>query len=286
MNTINSPLNSVEDILALFEATGISNPTEIQTNNVVALLNKTIPDVSVFLRAGIETAESIQRWRGLHHTMKTIDTVWEHQDRVTNMIPLCYDGIITTLDTFDFKKAGFMAKHHDMTEWLSPFGDIPTPLKLKLSPKLGTLLKKVESACLEILATMDNEEYKIDYHSVREILFEMENKQTPESQVVKYFDLLDAYMMSIHEYILWTTEFLERVEWYQKVFQKIYRGDYLPFLQEIQISNNNSQNQNQNCFSAYHFLDTKTLSTLPIDPHTLVDSFAYKLWQNQIVGLL
>lgn len=57
-------------------------------------------------------------------------------------------------------------------------------------------------ACLEILATMDSGEYNMDYNTVRETLLEMENKQTPEAQIVKYFDLLDAYMMSIHEYSL------------------------------------------------------------------------------------
>lgn len=85
---------------------------------------------------------------------------------------------------------------------MSPFGDIPTPLKLKLSPKLASLLKEVEMACLEILATMDGSDYDMNHSNIREALLEMENKETPEAQVVKYFDLLDAYMISIHEYSL------------------------------------------------------------------------------------
>ncbi len=47
---------SESDILDLFSATGISNPTEIQKNTVVSLLNRTIHDIEAFLQAGIETA--------------------------------------------------------------------------------------------------------------------------------------------------------------------------------------------------------------------------------------
>jgi len=93
-----------------------------------------------------------------------------------------------------------MAKNHDMTEGLSPYGDIPTPLKLSLPPTSLTLLKEVELACLEILSTMDSGEYQMNPDEIIKTLLEMENKETPEAQMVKYFDLLDAYMMSIHEY--------------------------------------------------------------------------------------
>jgi 5'-deoxynucleotidase YfbR-like HD superfamily hydrolase len=288
MNTATFSVHSIEDIYELFRSTGINNPTETQINNTVALLDRTIQDKEAFLNAGVEAVESMRRWRGLDTKMKTIDTVWEHQSRVANMIPLCQYFICAASSTFDFRKAWFMARHHDMTEWLSPFWDIPTPLKQALSPKLEVLFKNVDHACIEILAHKSDSDFQGTYTVIKEILLEMDAKKTRESQVVKYFDLLDAYMMSIHEYGLWTIEFLNRVEWYQAVFQKIYKGEYLPFLQEIQSSKNNilKQSQNQDCSPAWHLIDTKILSTLPIDPQTLIESFAYKLWKSHIARLL
>jgi hypothetical protein len=68
-------MNSSADILDLFKETGIDNPTEIQIQNVVALLERTIEDRQNFLNTGIQTAECMKRWRGLEDKMKTIDTV-------------------------------------------------------------------------------------------------------------------------------------------------------------------------------------------------------------------
>lgn len=272
-------MKSSADILDLFRETGIDNPTDIQIQNVVALLERTIEDKKNFLKAGMKKAESIKRWRGFENKMKIIDTVWEHQNRVRNMIPISQDIIVSAFWGFDFKKACFMASHHDMTEWLSPFGDIPTPLKLKLSPKLASLLKEVEMACLEILATMDGSDYDMNHSNIRDALLEMENKETPEAQVVKYFDLLDAYMISIHEYSLWTMEFLDRVEWYSSVFQKIHTGNYLPFLKELQ---NWIYIQSNNHPTVYSILDTKTLSTLEINPKGLITGVAYNFWKEHI----
>lgn len=68
-------MKSLSSIRDLFTETGIHNPTDIQIQNVVSLLERTIEDEKAFLSSGIETAESIQRWRGLDDKMKTIDTV-------------------------------------------------------------------------------------------------------------------------------------------------------------------------------------------------------------------
>jgi hypothetical protein len=49
---------------------------------------------------------------------------------------------------------------------------------------------------------MDGSDHDMNHSNIKEVLLEMENKITPESQIVKYFDLLDAYMMSFYEYSL------------------------------------------------------------------------------------
>ena len=269
-------------ILDLFRETGIENPTGTQTGIAAALLAGKIRDKKAFLEAGIETAESIQRWRGMEGIMKTVDTVWEHQNRVKNMIHMCQYVIGTWWIDFDLKKASFMARHHDMTEWLSPFGDIPTPLKRRLSPESASLLKKVEFACLEILSSMDSGEYGMNPNEIRESLIEMENKVTPEAQMVKYFDLLDAYMMSIHEYCLWTTDFLDRAEWYRAVFQEIHRGEYLPYLKQLQ----KSVYQNIDDHSPIEYLlDVNTLSKLEINSNILIHWAAYNFWKVHIARL-
>ena len=61
-----------------------------------------------------------------------------------------------------------------------------------------TLLKNIESACIDIIAHIEYAEY--DYETKKSILAEMEDKKSPEAQLVKYFDLIDAYMVSIREY--------------------------------------------------------------------------------------
>lgn len=68
-------MKSSADILDLFRETGIDNPTDIQIQNVVALLERTIEDKKNFLKAGMKKAESIKRWRGFENKMKIIDTV-------------------------------------------------------------------------------------------------------------------------------------------------------------------------------------------------------------------
>lgn len=168
-------------LIDLFRHTGIDNPSQTQIQLVQSLLSRKIHDIATFLESGLKTAESLQRWRGLEGKMKTVDTVWDHQLRVDDLIFLCWYYIINDWREFDFRKASFMARHHDMTEWLSPFWDIPTPIKMSLSSGHKKLLKDVEFACLEILATMDSGEYQMTYDQIMATFIEMEEKQTPEA---------------------------------------------------------------------------------------------------------
>jgi 5'-deoxynucleotidase YfbR-like HD superfamily hydrolase len=96
-------------------------------------------------------------------------------------------------------------------------------------------LKRVDHACLIILSNIDHN-LGISKDAIMDIFLEMEDKKTQEAQLVKYFDLLDAYMMSVHEHLFGTVEFLERFEWYRDIFEKIHRGEYLPFLQKILLT--------------------------------------------------
>lgn len=74
-------------------------------------------------------------------------------------------------------------------------------------------------------------------------------------------------------------EFLGRVEWYHSIFQKIYTGDYLPFMKKLHNSIYAKLDSNT---PACSLLDIGSLSTLKIDPKILINSTAYIFWKDHI----
>ena len=74
-------------------------------------------------------------------------------------------------------------------------------------------------------------------------------------------------------------EFLGRVEWYHSIFQKIYTGEYLPFVKELHNSIYSKLNNNT---PAQFLLDIESLSTLKIDPKILRTNTAYNFWKDHI----
>lgn len=109
-----------------------------------------------------------------------------------------------TVTGFDFRKATFMARYHDASEGISPLGDIPTNLKAKLSPQSHVLLEKIERRCIELMS----EPYYVEYdaNEVKEIFTEALDKSTREGLAMKWFDMVDAYMVIMREMELGNTE--------------------------------------------------------------------------------
>jgi hypothetical protein len=92
--------------------------------------------------------------------------------------------------------------------------------------------------------------------------------------LVKYFDLIDAYMVSIREYSSWNQAFYSRIEFYQKIFLRIRDDGYLPSVKQIyRRDTNNSMNS---------LFDIDTLATVAIDPVVLSDLSMYTYWKNNI----
>jgi 5'-deoxynucleotidase YfbR-like HD superfamily hydrolase len=87
--------------------------------------------------------------------MVSHDVVSEHQDRVTRMILFSQHIIHTSTEEFNFQKAVFIAQYHDVSEGISPLGDIPTNVKERLSKQSLQVLEDIELACIDILSSLN-----------------------------------------------------------------------------------------------------------------------------------
>jgi len=120
---------------------------------------------------------------------------------------------------------------HDILEWISPFGDIPTPTKLTLSIESQQLVDTIEWKLGRIYfhqrPPMNFEEYS------EEFLKDMLSKKSIESKVTSYFDKLDWFMVSFHELVAGNIDFIEPFTNYIKIFQDIQKGSKLPELQVL-----------------------------------------------------
>jgi hypothetical protein len=64
-------------------------------------------------------------------------------------------------------------------------------------------------------------DYYREHGTIEDILLEANAKITPESQMVKYFDILDGFCMAIHEYVLGNEDFLSPIQNYCSLFETI-----------------------------------------------------------------
>ncbi len=266
-------MSITQQIIALFWAAGISNPSINQIEKTRTLVVGNFDNSPEILKTWIKTAEDIRRWRDFPE-MSIIDTVWSHQRRVAKMVNTSQKAIISTLPEFDFKKTRFMAEYHDMSEGLSPLWDIPTPQKNAMSSDLRELLDKVEVSCIKILSTLSHPEFDQKSSSIEAMLQEMHDKKTPEAQLVKYFDLLDGFFISIYEFNCWNVWFMTPLEYYMDVFDKINQWAYLPIVREITLTINNKTKNT--------FFDISWFPQQSTDIRTYELSRPYTLWKDQI----
>lgn len=119
------------------------------------------------------------------------------------------------------------AEIHDILEWLSPFWDVPTPLKLWLSKKSQEIMDTVERKLWEIYiqrVPLAHWEYEYD----EAMLEDMITKKTLESQVLSYFDKVDWFLACFHELVAGNKDFLEPFWNYIAIFKDIKSWKKLP----------------------------------------------------------
>lgn len=221
LNEIETPESEVEtvrkltqDILALTEQEALSgnNPA---LNRMIALT-----DDRAWYLPRFEDYEMVYR-----------DYVGIHSERISL---LCWTNRPLFKEIFwpDFNDhyLTLYARVHDILEWLSPFWDIPTPLKLSMTQRSKDVMDLVERKLWEIYIRrlpLAHGEYEYD----EAMLEDMITKESLESQVLSYFDKVDGFITCFHELVAWNDTFLEPFHNYIAIFKDIKSGVKLPNLQ-------------------------------------------------------
>jgi len=188
-------------------------------------------------------------WENWDHNiwlrMNYQDYVWVHQERMYQTI-LLFELELTQL-WINVELLLFLARNHDNTEVLSIFWDVPTPIKKQFEAaveNIHILYERglVQDLCKNILWS----EISIEETRALESCIE---KCDVISQLLSYFDKLDALMVSLHEVLSWNSEhFLSKVEWYLNFIESVLNGSELPLLKGI-IENISEDSPLQDVFS-------------------------------------
>jgi len=160
------------------------------------------------------------------------DFVWIHEQRVQMLsMQWSLEYVRHHFKNIRPQYLNLYAWIHDILEWISPFWDIPTPIKLALSPESNALLDEIEWKLGEVLfkirPPLNQEKYS------PELLRDMLGKESIESKVTSYLDKLDGFMVVFHELVAWNRDFLVPFRNYINIFQDIKNWKKLPELQEL-----------------------------------------------------
>lgn len=192
----------------------------------------TSPKLSRMLYLTDERAKHIPRFE--HIPMIYRDYVGVHSDRIMLLCWFNRWGLFRRIFWEDFNDhyLTLYAKVHDILEGLSPFWDIPTPLKLWLSNRSQEVMDIVERKLWEILISkIPLSEYWDEYDE--DMLEDMITKKSLESQVLSYFDKVDWFIACFHELIAWNGNFREPFANYIAIFKDIKAWRKLPNLQVL-----------------------------------------------------
>lgn len=171
------------------------------------------------------------------------DNVSSHQERVAQLIQdtsffvyyTRYSGQLAY--EYNRDRAKKLAKIHDVIEWVSPFGDIATPVKIGLSPKSKLLFKSFEEKLISIVwEQYINLDITLEKKEIQWLMQESNQKETFESQLVSYLDKIDAFMLAFHEASAWNKLFIPVLKGYSIIFKKIQSWQSLPLLQPLFLS--------------------------------------------------
>ena len=208
------------------------NVTKIQ-----AILELTETDIEKNIHPGIRKMVALTEWRA--HFLPRFaslpmiyrDYVGLHSRRLQFLILFNSDLLKEIFgEEFNDHYATLYADVHDILEWISPFWDIATPIKDWLSKKSDEIKDLVERKLWEIfIYSLPLVHWEHEYD--RQMLEDMIDKETLESQVVSYFDKLDGFLACFHEIIAGNSKFREPFANYINIFKGIRDGKKLPALQ-------------------------------------------------------
>lgn len=152
-------------------------------------------------------------WRySMFERMYYRSNLWMHTHRMLWMIETTADISTKTLH-IDVNKARTLALVHDDAEMIT--GDIQAGHKFFMSK---TQLKKIDEAEEEAIGQLSRRfPKKLNGYSYEELLTRALQKDTPESQLVMYFDKLDAFCECLHEILAGNILFLRSVMFYERI---------------------------------------------------------------------
>ncbi len=137
---------------------------------------------------------------------------WMHAHRMLWMIEELAPLLKKHVPKLDINKCRVLALVHDDAEIIT--GDIQAGHKAQMNQKqLAKLDEDEEVAIYELAKKFPR---TVAGYSYRGLLFEALRKNTLESQVVNYFDKLDAYNESLHEFVSGNISILRSIMFYSR----------------------------------------------------------------------
>jgi HD containing hydrolase-like enzyme len=172
------------------------------------------------------------------------DYVWVHCARIEKCIDISLPEINEMFweDSYFYLK--FLSRYHDISEWISPIWDIPTPFKIIASQQDRETLEQFEKTLIEIVLLKYNFDSKSGKRTKREALVWYLEKQNIEDQFLSYLDKIDALFVCLHE-ISWGNKvcskqknlprvsFVWKLHWYLDFLKDVKKWQKLPLLQSV-----------------------------------------------------
>jgi hypothetical protein len=225
---------SHEDIIKYCLSCGSTQKEVLQNmQHILETINWKSKEVNI--EALIQSSHRLRRfWENWAHNiwlkMNYQDYVWIHQERMYQTILLFESELIQLWINVEILL--FLARNHDNTEVLSIFWDVPTPIKKQFEAAVENIHILYERGLVQDLCTnILWAEISIEETRAMESCIE---KSDTISQLLSYFDKLDALMVSLHEVLSWNSEhFLSKAEWYLDFIERVLNGTELPLLKGI-----------------------------------------------------
>lgn len=229
------------------------------SSKVASILQWDIQDIYINCSHEIDNtlwrAVYLPRFKGMNMIYQ--DYVGLHQQKVSALIIQTLDYIQFFFPDIRIHYLKDLSDYHDVLEWVSPFWDIPTPIKLALSEKSQQTIDIVEDRLGQIFFYM-RPLITFPEHT-EEVLEDIIWKHSIESKVLSYFDKFEGFMTCIHELVAGNEDFYTPFENYIKIFQDIKSGKKLP---EIQILLQNRERYLEDLQSRSHMYSPEVYSSI------------------------
>lgn len=231
---------SLDEVTRYAEACWMTPPLLVKytAEDVIAFLDWDMSKLPNYDELQVILAET-QRFPRYHKYNKGIkmhyqDYVWVHQERMHALVSLFQKELQEMW--IDTRVLLFLCRYHDSPEWVSLFGDIPTPVKEKFDNDIESTHIIYEQAIIKALSERILLGH-IEWFSEEEIQSYLSlcvEKKEKIWQLLSYFDKLDAMMISFHEVMSWNKNFFsKKLKWYNKFLRSVHTWDKLPLIQDL-----------------------------------------------------